>query len=92
VSALDAMLADPTSRAARATGAIRGMLRQRAGSDAFHPLAPQQVSCEGPVVIVQRTGRSGATARVLLNVSTADATIELDDFPVTVPALESSWL
>jgi sucrose phosphorylase len=92
LDALEAMWADPDSRAARATTAIRSMLRQRASSDAFHPLAPQQVSCNGPVVIVERTGQSGKTARVLLNVSTDDATIDLEHNSVTVPALESLWM
>ena len=68
------------------------MLRQRASNDAFHPLAPQHVTCNGPVVIVQRTGASGAIARVLLNVSIEDVAIELDDASVTVPALESLWI
>jgi hypothetical protein len=67
------------------------MLRSRATSDAFHPDAPQHVTCNGPVVIVERTGRSGALAQVLLNISTAESSIELDDRSVTVPALESLW-
>ena len=92
VSALDAMLADPTSRAARATGAIRRMLRQRAASGAFHPNALQRVTCEGPVVTVERTGRSGETARVLLNVSTDAVTVDLEGKSVTVPALKSLWI
>ena len=92
LSALDAMWADPESRAARATSAIRSMLRQRASSDAFHPLAPQQVTSKDSVVIVERTGRSGATARVLLNVSSQDTTIDLEGNSVTVGALESLWM
>jgi hypothetical protein len=89
---LEAMLADPSSRAAQATGAIRRMLRQRAASDAFHPRAPQHLKCDGPVVIVERTGRSGTIARVLLNVSPKDHTVELGDVSVAVPALESVWM
>ena len=92
LDALEATWADPDSRASRATTAIRNMLRQRASNDAFHPLAPQQVTCNGPVVIVERTGASGAMARVLLNVSTEDVAIELDDASVTVPALASLWI
>jgi glucosylglycerate phosphorylase len=88
---LRAMMADEESRAARATGAIRRMLATRAGSDAFDPAAPQRVSRQGSVVIVERTGQT-RTARVLLNVSTEDATVELDDLVATVPALESVWL
>ena len=84
---LDAMLADPKSRAARALRAIRNMLRRRASSDAFHPGAPQRVRCQGPVVIIERFG-SSSSARVLLNVSTEDATVE----SVTVPALGSLWM
>jgi glucosylglycerate phosphorylase len=92
VDALDAAMADPRSRASRATTAIRRMLRWRASCDAFHPDAPQRVTCKGSVVIVERTGRSGETARVLLNISTEDTTAELDDESVTVPALESVWI
>lgn len=92
LSALEAMLADPTSRAARATSEIRRMLRQRASSDAFHPGAPQTVRRNGPVVIIERTGRRGARAHVLLNVSTEDTVIDLDHNSVTVPALDSVWI
>jgi sucrose phosphorylase len=92
VDELDAVMADPRSRAARTTSAIRRMLRQRAASGAFHPDAPQHVTCKGSVVIVDRTGPSGETARVLLNVSTEDATIDREGKPVTVPALESRWM
>jgi len=92
VDALEARFGEPGSRASRATTAIRQMLRLRASSDAFHPDAPQRVTCQGPVVIVERTGASGAKARVLLNVSTEDTTIDLDDTSVTVPALESRWM
>jgi hypothetical protein len=45
------------------------------------------VSSEGDVVIVERTGTT-SSARVLLNVSTEDATID----SVRVPALESVWM
>ena len=92
VDALDAAMADPCSRASRATTAIRHMLRQRAASDAFHPDAPQQVTCTGSVVIVERTGRSGKRAQVLLNVSAEDTTVELDQDSTTVPALSSVWM
>ena len=73
LDALEATMADPDSRAARATTAIRSMLRT--AGDVATPstrLAPQQVTCNGPVVIVERTGRVGFSARVLLNVSTDD--------------------
>jgi sucrose phosphorylase len=92
LDALESLLSDPGSRASRATNAIRRMLRLRASSDAFHPDAPQRVTCEGPVVIVERIGRSGARARVLLNISTEDSSVELDEKSVTVPALESLWI
>jgi sucrose phosphorylase len=92
VDALDAALADPRSRASRATAAIRRMLRQRAASDAFHPDAPQRVTCTGSVVIVERMGRSGEMARVLLNIAPEDATIDLGHESVTVPALSSVWM
>jgi hypothetical protein len=68
------------------------MLRHRASSDAFHPDASQTLTRNGPLVIVERTGRSGATARVLLNVSTEDVTVDLEGKPATVPALDSVWI
>jgi hypothetical protein len=80
-------MADEHSRAARATNAILTMLRSRATSDAFDPSAAQQVTGQGSVVIVERTG-SSHSARVLLNVSTEDATID----SVRVPALQSVWM
>jgi hypothetical protein len=67
------------------------MLRTRATSDAFDPTAPQTISQQGSVMIVERTGRT-STAHVLLNVSTEDQTIELDADSVTVPALDSRWI
>jgi sucrose phosphorylase len=84
---LEATMADQSSRSARATAAIRQMLATRASSDAFDPSATQRVSREGSVVIVERTGKT-ASARVLLNVSTEDATVD----SVHVPALESVWM
>ena len=92
VEVLDALMADPRSRASRATTAIRRMLRQRATSSAFHPDAPQDVTHKGSVVIVERTAGSGDTTRVLLNVSTEDTTIDLGHESVTVPGLESVWM
>ena len=87
VEQLEAMMANPQSRAARATSAILTMLRTRATSDAFDPAARQIVSRQGSVVVVERVGRT-RTARVLLNVSTEDATID----SVHVPALQSVWM
>ena len=84
---LEAMMSDPRSRAARASRAILEMLRTRATSDAFDPGAAQRVSQQGSVVIVDRVGTT-RTARVLLNVSTAHATV--DSFHV--PALEAVWI
>ena len=92
LDALESLLADPGSRASRATNAIRRMLRLRASSDAFHPDAPQHVTCEGSVVIVARAGPSGARARVLLNISTEDSSVDLDEKSLTVPGLESLWM
>jgi sucrose phosphorylase len=91
LDALERMWADPASRASRATVAIRGMLRRRAASDAFDPGAPQRVRGEGPVVIIERTGRS-QSARVLLNVSTEDATVGIAETSVHVPALQTVWM
>ena len=85
--ALDEMMADPDSRSARATAAIREMLAKRASSDAFDPSAPQRVSRQGSVVTIDRTGKT-RTARVLLNVSSTDAIVD----SVSVPALESVWM
>jgi hypothetical protein len=92
IDVLEALMADPRSRSSRATTAIRRMLRQRAASSAFHPDAPQDVTHKGSVVIVERAARSGETARVLLNISTEDATIDLGPESVTVPGLESVWM
>src|SRR6478735_11794931 len=87
VEQLEAMMANPQSRAARATSAILTMLRTRATSDAFDPGATQIVSRQGSVVIVERTGKT-SKAQVLLNVSTEEATVDA----VHVPALEAVWL
>jgi len=88
---LDSLMADSDSRTARASAAILAMVRKRATSDAFDPTARQMISHQRSVVIVERTGRS-STARVLLNVSTDDQTIEVDGDSVTVPALDSLWI
>lgn len=85
--ALEATMAGPDSRSARATAAIRKMLAMRSSSDAFDPSAPQRVTQQGSVVIVERTGAT-RTARVLLNVGTEDERI--DD--TRVPALEAVWM
>jgi sucrose phosphorylase len=105
VSELDRTLADPASRSARALDAIRRMLRWRASCEAFHPDAAQRVDRDGTVVIVERAGRSGALARVLLNVGSAPVTIRLDDHEwhllgdrspapeaIVVPPLASIWI
>jgi glucosylglycerate phosphorylase len=88
VAALDAALADPTSRPARSLAALKRMLGLRRGAAAFDPQATQHVSRSGQVVTVRRTASSGEVATVHLNVGTTDA---ITHDGVRIPALDSVW-
>ena len=69
LSDLDAMLADPASRAARALAGMRDMLRVRRTQPAFHPDADQQILDLPPGVIGIDRATPEAHARVIVNVS-----------------------
>jgi glucosylglycerate phosphorylase len=89
LTALEAALASPTSRAARVLAGLAGMARLRAGCPAFHPDSPQRVLSTPPEIFGVERGRAGPdTARVYVNVSGAPATVD----GLRLEPWSSAWL
>ncbi|MDJ0769700.1 MAG: alpha-amylase family glycosyl hydrolase [Ilumatobacter sp.] len=71
-------LTDPSARASRTWSRLRTLLRSRASSPAFHPDA-EQLLLDAPdeLFVVQRTGRGGGEALVVVNVSGRQVSYDL---------------
>lgn len=75
---LDANLADPSSRAARALAGLQRMCRWRASHPAFHPDAGQRILDLGTQLFaVEREGVGGARALVVVNVTGDEVPLRL---------------
>ncbi len=95
LAALEAVLADPTSRSRQVLDRYRHLLRRRQGQAAFHPASRQQVLELHPqmFVLLRLTPEEGAGVLVLVNVSNQAQLVDvpMDSLPGELTR-GKSWL